>query len=173
MTLTMNVPFEEPTGAALTSPVIQQAVTNVADQLWSALRLDGSPPATPKGLALPSLTLQDARSVMQYAVTAIDVWGRIADRSLLQALGWRAGRAITVSVRQGAIAVRPSSRGQHHITGQGHLRVPASVRHLVHLDGGDRLLLAASPAHSLVVAYPTRALDAMLVAYHSTNGARP
>lgn len=50
--------------------------------------------------------------------------------------------------------------------------MPASVRHLLHLVGGDRLLLAASPEHKLLIAYPTPAVDAMLLAYHTTNGAR-
>lgn len=170
----MNASFPEPGAAGPAGAATPGAESSGADRLWSVLGLDDAPPRTATcGLALPSLTVHDANDSMRYAVAAVDVWGRVADRSLLRSLGWGPGQTISVAVRRGAtIVVRPSRRGRLHVTRQGHLRVPASVRHLVHLAGGDQLLLAASPERDLLVAYPAHVLDAMLVNYHLTCGAR-
>jgi hypothetical protein len=75
--------------------------------------------------------------------------------------------SIAVSVTQGAVVIVPHHDGRHTVTRQGHLRLPASIRHLTRMKAGDRLLLAACPHRDFLVAYPMAALDAMVLAYHS------
>lgn len=108
-------------------------------------------------------------SATQYAVTRIDINGRLGDRSLLQTLGWEAGHPVAVSLAAGAIMVtsRPGSR--ETLTSQGHLRLPTSVRRGCRLKPGDRLLLAAHPDAELLVAYTPSALDQMVLSYHTTH----
>ncbi len=44
-------------------------------------------------------------------------------------------------------------------TMQGHLRLPAIIRHRCGLISGNQALLAANPARGLLVVYPSAALD--------------
>jgi bifunctional DNA-binding transcriptional regulator/antitoxin component of YhaV-PrlF toxin-antitoxin module len=52
--------------------------------------------------------------------------------------------------------------GAFAVTGRGHLRIPAAVRHWCGLHAGDRVLLAAEPGAGLLVLHPPAALDAVV-----------
>ncbi|WP_141715022.1 AbrB/MazE/SpoVT family DNA-binding domain-containing protein [Micromonospora rhizosphaerae] len=119
------------------------------------------------GLPVPRLATPPNRGSIYYTVTAIDVWGRLADRSPLHRLHWRPGLSLAVSITQGAVLVIPHRDGRHSVTRQGHLRLPAAVRRVFRLEAGDRLLLAACPARNFLVAYPMIVVDAMLLAHHA------
>jgi hypothetical protein len=138
------------------------------DQLWSALHPEAGSEQTPRlGLPVPRLATPPSRDSTYHTVTAIDVWGRLADRSPLQRLHWQPGLPLAVSITQGAILVIPHHDGRHTVTSQGHLRLPAAVRRVCRLEAGDRLLLAACPARNFLVAYPMFVVDAMLLAHHA------
>jgi hypothetical protein len=137
------------------------------DRLWSALRInEPMPGALGHGLPMPRLHRPQESNAMHYSVTAIDSDGRLAARSALMALGWRPGLAVDVSAIQGVLVVMPQEDGAQAINRQGHLRLPASVRHLSRLGAGDRLLLAACRDYPLLLAYPVAAIDAMVLTYH-------
>jgi len=137
------------------------------------LHLDDLSPQTPRrGLPVSRLVMPDRGSSTYYTVTAIDVWGRLADRSPLLTLHWHPGLPISISLTENAVIVVSHRNGRHTVTRQGHLRLPASIRHLSRLKAGDRLLLAACPDRDLLVAYSMSALDAMVLAYHSPSTGR-
>lgn len=64
--------------------------------------------------------------------------------------------------------VASDAQGGHAVNGQGHLRLPASVRRSCGLEAGDRVLLAADRDRATVVAYTMAAPDAMILAWHSS-----
>lgn len=68
----------------------------------------------------------------------------------------------------GAIVVRRDSRGVFAVTGQGHLSLPAAVRHWCGIEAGERVLLAADPAANLLVVYPPAIVDAMVARVERT-----
>nr|WP_307813050.1 AbrB/MazE/SpoVT family DNA-binding domain-containing protein [Micromonospora veneta] len=104
-----------------------------------------------------------------YGLAAIDNSGRIADRTVIRALGWGPGTRLHIREGSGVIVVRLDRQGVFTVTvtGQGHLHLPAAVRHWCGLTAGDRVLLAANPADGLLVLHPPAALDAMVVAVHA------
>ncbi|MFC4144741.1 AbrB/MazE/SpoVT family DNA-binding domain-containing protein [Micromonospora mangrovi] len=102
-----------------------------------------------------------------YGLAAIDNSGRIADRTLIRALGWEPGTRLHVREVSSVIVVRLDRQGVFTVTGQGHLHLPAAVRHWCGLTAGDRVLLAANPADGLLTVHPPAALDAMVVAAHA------
>ncbi|MGC4903927.1 AbrB/MazE/SpoVT family DNA-binding domain-containing protein [Micromonospora echinospora] len=104
---------------------------------------------------------------MVYGLAAIDSSGRIADRTVIRALGWGPGTRLHIREGSGVIVVRSDRQGVFTVTSQGHLHLPAAVRHWCGLAAGDRVLLAASPADGLLVVHPPAALDAMVVAAHA------
>jgi hypothetical protein len=142
---------------------------SLGDRLWSALHVGEQSPLPPtRGLPVARLVSPADNGSTHYVVTAIDVWGRLADRSPLRTLQWRPGLSVAMSVVHGVVVVIASRRAtQQAITRQGHLRLPASVRHLCRLAAGDRLLVVACPDRDLLVVYTMAALDAMVLAYHA------
>ncbi|MBB5908258.1 hypothetical protein [Actinoalloteichus hymeniacidonis] len=97
---------------------------------------------------------------------AVDSRGRVADRSVLRALGWVAGTRIELCARDGLVVVERSASAVLLITVQGHLRLPAVIRHRVGLVAGDRVLLAADPVGDRLIVYPPSVLDDLLVVPH-------
>lgn len=134
----------------------------------------GNPPALDAnaavhhGLPVARLRSPASSSTTYYAVSSIDVNGRLGDRSPLQTLGWGPGHPVAVSLASGTIVVASQPRSRVTVTRQGHLRLPTSVRRACRLEPGDRLLLAAYPDRDLLVAYTASTLDHMLLTYHST-----
>jgi hypothetical protein len=111
-------------------------------------------------LPLPDLPPQHT-SALVYGASAVDDRGRVADRAVLRALGWPAGHRLDFRESAGTLTVVPDPAGSHQVTGQGHLRIPAALRHRCGLATGDRLL-AADPARSHLAIYPPAALDKAL-----------
>jgi hypothetical protein len=105
---------------------------------------------------------------MVYGTAAIDCNGRVAESAVINALGWAAGTRLHIRENGGLVLVTADQQGVFSMTGQGHLRVPATVRHWCGLVPGDRVLLAADPANGLLVVHPPAALDAMITQFHAS-----
>jgi hypothetical protein len=103
-----------------------------------------------------------------YTITTVDGRGRLADGSPLRLLQWGPGLRLKLMVALGAVVVAAHPDGREAVTKQGHLRLPADLRHSLRLNPGDRLLVAAHPAQGLVVAYTMPVLDTMVSGYHSS-----
>jgi hypothetical protein len=65
------------------------------------------------------------------------------------------------------VRVTADPQGVFHLTDQGHLRLPATVRHWCGLVTGDRVLLAADPTRGLLVVHPPAVLDTMIGRLHA------
>jgi bifunctional DNA-binding transcriptional regulator/antitoxin component of YhaV-PrlF toxin-antitoxin module len=102
-------------------------------------------------------------------MAALDCHGRIADRTVLLALGWPAGHRLTVHERAGTLTVVPDPDGETQVTRQGHLRIPAALRHRCDLGSGDRGLLAVDTDRSGLAIYPPAALDTALAQQPTTR----
>lgn len=118
------------------------------------------------GLPLADMLEPHPDGSRHYATTTIDDRGRLADRTPLKIMGWEPGTPATISMIPvvGIILVRRD--GPDAVTRQGHLRLPADIRHGCRLRGGDRLLVAAHPTEGILLAYAPFAVDAMTLAYH-------
>ncbi|MGI8312993.1 AbrB/MazE/SpoVT family DNA-binding domain-containing protein [Saccharopolyspora hattusasensis] len=97
-----------------------------------------------------------------HGLAAVDARGRVADQAVLRALGWTPGTRLAIRETHGLLTIRTDAHGVFSITKQGHLRLPASVRHCCGLLPGDRVLLAAEPAHGVLVVHPPAVLDDMI-----------
>lgn len=97
-----------------------------------------------------------------YGLAALDVHGRVADRVVSAALGWRAGLRLGIRHTAGLLLVRADGDGDITVTRQGHLRLPALIRHQCGLRAGDRVLLAAEPDRRRLLVVPPAALDTFL-----------
>jgi hypothetical protein len=102
-----------------------------------------------------------------YALSAVDKSGRVADRSIVRALGWIPGTRLGIREQAGIIVARVACDGVHRIDDRGHLHLPLAVRRWCHLIAGDRVLFAADRATGVLVAHPVAVLDRLLAGVHA------
>jgi hypothetical protein len=116
------------------------------------------------GHSLPLAALRARRtSSAVYGLAALDCHGRVADRIIMQTLGWPAGLRLHIrEAATGALMAAADPQGAYRVTSHGHVRIPAPLRHRHGLRAGDRVLLAADPEQSQLVIYPPAILDALL-----------
>jgi hypothetical protein len=145
-------------------PVVIPVTSLRPDGHESGLQL-GSPAAR-RILPLPAVPVPRS-SVVVYGLAAVDCRGRVADRAVVHALGWTPGTCLDIRQARGLLVIRADTRGVFRVTAQGHLRLPATVRHGCGLVPGDRVLLAADPDRDLLVVYPPAALDDLLAPRHA------
>lgn len=143
---------------AVISPVVPPLLPRGSDQIVGA---SGVMSVARRSLPLPSLIPRRTMAVV-YGLSALDDRGRLADRTIMRALGWSAGLRLDIGENSGLLVIRPHDHGECHVTTQGHLRVPAPLRHRCGLHTGDRVLLAADPHQNRLVLYPPAALDAFI-----------
>ena len=129
----------------------------------------GRPVLAGRPVPLPTLVARRTSPIV-YGVATLDVHGRIADRTVLDTLGWSAGLRLTVSDNHGVLIVQPDPNGLIAITRPGHFHLPAPLRHRCGLEPGDRVVLAADPTCSRLTIYPPATLDTLLHPPGSTGG---
>jgi bifunctional DNA-binding transcriptional regulator/antitoxin component of YhaV-PrlF toxin-antitoxin module len=134
----------------------------------SLTRPGPGPTAARRGLPLPGVPSARAADAPVYRMATLDCHGRIADRTILRSLGWRAGHRLTIAEGAGRLTVATDPDGEVQVTTQGHLRIPAALRHRCALCTGDRVLLVADPNRSHLAIYPPATLDTALTQQPST-----
>ena len=105
-----------------------------------------------------------------YAMSAVDKAGRVADRNVVQALGWPPRTRVDVGVRKGLIVVASAADGLGRLDGDGRLILPLVVRRRCGLVAGARLLLAADVSRAVLTGYPAAVLDRLLGVGASDGG---
>jgi hypothetical protein len=88
-----------------------------------------------RGLPLPGVQSPRPSDAPVYGMAALDCHGRIADRTVLHALGWPAGHRLTIRETADTLTLVADPDGHAQVTRQGHLRIPAALRHRYALWG--------------------------------------
>jgi hypothetical protein len=101
-------------------------------------------------------------STVVYGLSALDDRGRVADRVVMRTLGWSAGLRLDIHETAGVLTALTAPDGAYQVTNQGHLRLPAPLRHRCGLQAGDRVLLAADPDQSRLAIYPPAVLGTLI-----------
>ena len=74
---------------------------------------------------------------MVYGIGRIDASGRIADRAVISALGWRGDDRLTLTADAGVVRARRDPGGMVTLAGRAYIAdaysMAATVRHQVHL----------------------------------------
>lgn len=110
-----------------------------------------------------------------YGLATLDSRGRVADRVVVRALGWRPGTCLDVAVVDGLVVVSARLSGGSCVSAAGYVRLPARVRRAVGLGAADRVVLVAEPGSGRLVVYPPVVLDEVLAGYQAgvLGGGRP
>jgi hypothetical protein len=139
-------------------------VPRLQDQVWSSTtEREVAHPSMP-GLPLAvSLTMPKRAALAYYAITTMEVDGRLGDRSPQRTLNWQPGLRIDMAPMAGVVVIRPDLNGTGAIGPQGYLRLPARVRRVCQLATGDRLLVAARTDAGVLLIYTMANLDTMIL----------
>jgi hypothetical protein len=158
-----------PTGQVERKNWRQTETSSTVDQIAAALAsTETEACAQIVGLPIAPLFPPVPEPSFYYALTPIDNRGRLADRSPIRAVGWSPGQPPALSVIRETIVVISRPDGVESITRQGHLRLPARIRHTCRLASGARLLIAATPAaKNFIVVYTMPSLEAILLRHHT------
>jgi hypothetical protein len=147
------------------APVIPPAAARPAGQRGR--------PGSPLPLARPPA---DTPVAAVYALGRIDDSGRIIDRAVTGALGWRGGDRLTLTAEAGMVLARRDPGGIVTLPARPRVAIPASLRRRCGLRSGDRVLLAALPGQDALAAWPLTVVDQALrahVPFPDGEGRRP
>jgi hypothetical protein len=99
-----------------------------------------------------------------YGLAHIDRSGRVADRTVTGALGWRGGDRLTLTAVAGVVVIRRDPSGLVTLPPRSCVPIPAALRHRCGLLPGDPVLLTAVPAENTLTAYSLVVVDQALAA---------
>lgn len=117
---------------------------------------------------LAELATPRPRCTTFYGMGTIDRSGRIANRAVVAALGWRPGDRLEFLVAGGVIVARPSRGGLVEMWQKPYVAIPAPIRHRCDLRSGDRVLVVAHPERRNLVVYNLAVLDQVLHEHHTS-----
>jgi hypothetical protein len=147
----------------LLSPVIPSAVGESTDS-----RRAGEPSAQVLPPGLPLASMRRHRSdVADFSLRPIDTHGRVMDRRLVTSMGWQPGDQLQWRIDASLVVLSRGDGGTVTITRNGHLRLPAKLRHAAGAQIGERILLVAPVTRGLLVIVPLHMLDEMVIAHIS------
>lgn len=148
----------------------QPPVRSLLQAAGMAPMTDEPPVDDPGACGLPLIDLLDTHEdrTRYCAATTVNDRGRLADQTPLKVMDWPPETPITISMLPSAGIIIVRRTGPDAVTRQGHLRIPANIRHGCRIRGGDRLLVVAHPHDGVLVGYTAYALDAMASAYHTS-----
>ena len=102
-----------------------------------------------------------------YGIGRIDSSGRIADRTVIDALGWQGGDWLTLTVDAGVVTARRDPGGMVELPPTAFIPIPAALRRRCGLVPGDQVMLAALPDQDTLTAYCLAVADQALRAHGS------
>ena len=100
-----------------------------------------------------------------YGIGRIDSSGRIADRTVTTALGWRGGDRLTLTADAGVVTARRDPGGMVTLPARAYITIPAALRRRCGLNRGDRVLLAAVLHEDTLAAYSLAVVDQAIRAH--------
>jgi hypothetical protein len=128
-------------------------------------------PATAR--RLPVATTPDVPALppdVVYGFGRIDASGRVADRVITSALGWRPGDRLALAAEAGVVIARRDPGGMVTMPSRPYIVIPAALRRRCGLRAGDRVLLAVFLAQDALAAYSFAVVDRALQAHAPVPG---
>jgi hypothetical protein len=162
-----------------TTPVIRRhdaapAASRTAEEIIKALALPAAGPAAsaPQPLPLSRLPQLPRETSMLYQICHIDSSGRIASRTVIDALHWQPGDRLDMAFTPNAVVIRPATGGVLHVLPRRCVVIPASARRFLDVGPADQVLLAATPEYQVLIVHSIHAMDDMLAAFYRETAGR-
>ena len=123
-------------------------------------------PAIKPGGPLPLSQLPHLlrHAALVYGLARVQTCGTIGNRGIVRSLRWQHADRLDAELAPGAIILRPSPHGPVGVHQDLRVTIPATALRSHGIKTGDYVLLAAAPAHHLLVIHTMRAVDELLIA---------
>jgi hypothetical protein len=116
---------------------------------------------------LPDAIPPERDTTVVYALTRVDVSGRITDHEILDALGWQPGNRLASTFDEpGALALRPDPAGRMVVAPRQRITLPALLRHRCAISLGDTVFLTALTQHGVLLMRTLAWLDQALASHN-------
>ncbi|TNC19423.1 hypothetical protein [Amycolatopsis alkalitolerans] len=140
-----------------------------SEQLISALVPDFAARQT-EPVRLPDLPAphagQHSKSDMVVGMARVDRTGRVRERSVFDALGWRPGQRLWLESRGEVIVLVADPTGHHRVDTRGAVTLPAAARQMCGIDRGPALVLTGIPREHTLLVYAAATLTRLLADFH-------
>jgi hypothetical protein len=77
---------------------------------------------------LPLAAVPEVPDDVRYGFGRMDQWGRVADRAVIQVLGWQPGDRLTLTGGAGVVIARRDPGGLVTMPARPYLAIPAALR---------------------------------------------
>ena len=143
---------------------------DLADRVIAGLQLSGTaqrtvepaPPPLPM-IELPTLFRDNS---LLFSLVRLDSSNRINDQRIVDALGWQCGDRLDAAVVSGLIVIRAAASGSLRMPNKRRITVPIAACLAASGNPGEQVLIAAAPAHAVLIVYTMAALNRIIIAYH-------
>ena len=106
---------------------------------------------------------------MLVGIAAFDHSGRIRDRVLIEALGWKPGDPTAVWLGSDVAVIRRLAEGPYCVDRRGQVFVPAATRSMLGIGPRERAVLVALPRLGRLLVHPPAVLADLLVGHYGRN----
>jgi len=140
-----------------------------AQQIIEALALPTASraPAAPRPLPLSRLPRLPRETSMMYGIARVDPSGRVTSRGITDAMRWRPGDRLAMTLTPSAVVLCPSPGGLLRVPRRLCIAIPVTARRLLSITPGDELLLAAAPEYRIVITHTMQAVEDMLASFYA------
>jgi hypothetical protein len=140
-----------------------------AQQIIKALALPTASGArvAPRPLSLSHLPRLPSETSMGYGIERVDPSGRVTSRRITDALRWRPGDRLAMTLTPSAVVLCPSPDGLLRVPRRPCIAIPVTARRLLSITPGNELLLAAAPEYRIVITHTMQAMEDMLVSFYA------
>ncbi|MEC3982399.1 hypothetical protein [Amycolatopsis sp. H20-H5] len=129
------------------------------------------PAAITLPLALPPPVHDSTAGGRHFSTALLDASGRIQDRGVVAALGWRPGDRLLFTLLRTSVLIARRDDGLFTMPGKPYVALPAIVRSSCGARAGSRVLLVADPDQDVLVVHPEPVVHALLRDFHRTLSA--
>ena len=143
--------------------------TAAAQQIIKALALPALSTASqpPRPMPLSHLPRLPRETSMLYIIGRVDPSGRVTNRGITDAVGWRPGDRLAMTLTPSAVVFCPAPGGLLRVPRRPCIAIPVTARRLLSIAPGDELLLAAAPEYRIVIAHTMQAVEDMLASFYA------
>jgi hypothetical protein len=144
--------------AGVVAPVVPQT---------AAVRRPAESDAPRRPLPLPPVPAPTDGGSNVFGVATLDRSGRIAETTVMAALGWGVGTRLDIRVKAGLVLIAADPHAVFRMSRPSQVRIPAGARDWCGLTAGSRVLLTADLHAALLVVHPPTALATMVSQFHA------
>ena len=104
---------------------------------------------------------------MLYTIGRVDPSGRVTNRGITDAVRWRPGDRLAMTLTPSAVVLCPDPDGLLRVPPRPCIAIPVTARRLLSITPGDELLLAAAPEYRIVITHTMQAMEDMLASFYA------